>query len=103
MVRCQLVSSRIPDQMASRAILARGDDALELQIVDRVVFGENCKSFFRWVKRRAARDGPGFKHASHLKAKIEMQLCCMMLLHNKAAAAGFRDFAAWLRRAPEIS
>jgi hypothetical protein len=88
--------------MCSPAVLAFGDVALELQILDRVIFRLDRQPSLRRIERRPLANRPRLEHAAHLQTKIKMQVRRVVLLHDEAAQAALRQAPARLRRAPEV-
>lgn len=77
-------SAAIPQQHGPGAILALGNDTLELAVLERVVLDMDGKALLSWVEARPSRYRPTLEHAVHLQAKIIMQAPRSVLLHDKA-------------------
>ena len=83
----------IPDHDGTAAVLAFGNRPLEVVVADRMVFDVRRQPALRWVKRRPFGDRPADQHPFHFEAKVVVQPCRPVLLHDEAVAA------AWVRHA----
>jgi hypothetical protein len=66
--------------------LAFRDRPFEIAIVERMIFDLHSETLVVWVKRRAARHGPGFEDAVQFQPKIIVQPRGVVLLDNEAPA-----------------
>src|SRR6266480_5263345 len=90
----RFVRSDIPNHDGAAAILAFGNDALELQIVDRVILCLKASVRFTILERNSLRHGPRLQHIVHFQSKVVMEMTCCVFLHNESAAASL-SAAAW--------
>src|SRR5438477_3495822 len=88
------VRSDIPNHDSAAAILAFGNDALELQIVDRVVLCLKASARLTILERNSLRHRPRLQHVVHFQSKVVMEMTCCVFLHNESAAASL-SAAAW--------
>src|SRR5262249_49092857 len=68
---------------AAGAVVARGDDALEVAVLERMVLDLHREAFVVGVVRRTLRDCPRPEHARHLEAEIEVQTRRGVLMHHR--------------------
>ena len=82
-----LPGSPVPDDDVSPAVLLRRDDALEVEVLDRVVLGAHRQAADLRVEGRPLRDGPADEDAVDLEAEVVVQRRRAMALNREAAAA----------------
>ena len=82
-----LPGSPVPDDDVSPAVLLRRDDALEVEVLDRVVLGAHRQAADLRVEGRPLRDGPADEDAVDLEAEVVVQRRRAMPLNGEAAAA----------------
>ena len=80
----------VPEHHAARAVIAGGDVALEVAVLEGVVFHVGGEVFERGVERGPFGHGPGFQHAIDLQAKVVMQAGSVVALHAEVVACGLR-------------
>src|SRR5262249_30984722 len=68
-------------------VLALGDDALELAVVQRVVLGLHGQPLVRGIEARSLRHRPALEHALHREAEVVVQPRGGVLLHHEGAVA----------------
>src|SRR4051812_3576093 len=85
-----LVRPHIPYHHRAPAVLAFGNDPLELRIIDGMIFDMHRQMALPAGYWKAFRDGPRGEHASHLETEIVVQARSVMLLHHEAVP--FRAF-----------
>jgi hypothetical protein len=98
----QLVRPAIPDLDRARAVLPRGNDALEIGVLQRVVLDVNGEVPLALPKRDALRDRPTRERAVALEAEVVVQASCVVPLDYEArvtrtclpSAEGFRRLSA---------
>ena len=93
-------AAAIPDDDAAGAVLALGDAALELGVVERVVLDVHGEALVVGRQARAPGDGPALQHAIELEAQIVMQPARGVLVHDEQIA---RSCAAACRAAPRCA
>ena len=95
----------VPQHHRAAAILALGDGAFEVAVVERVVLGLDGKALVLGVEREALGDGPGLEDAIELEAQVIVQARGGVLLDDKAGVLGGSDLrrSARLRRLREIA
>src|SRR2546428_2672186 len=83
----------IPELNGTAAILTLGNRALEISVVERVIFHFDGQPFVVGVERRAARYRPGFEHPVEFEAQIVMEPRRRVLLNHEAwiFRGGYRD------------
>ena len=94
----------VPHDDRAGAVVARGDEALEVAVLERVILDVHREPLVGRVVRGSFRHGPGAEHALHLEPEIEVQPAGGVLVHDEEAAAPvavLRDGAGGLRRALE--
>ena len=72
-VRVGTIGSPVPDDDVARAVLTPRDDALEVEVVERMVLDVDREPPLARVEGRPARDRPGRQHALHFEPKIVME------------------------------
>ena len=96
----------VPDHHRAAAILALGDDALELVVFDRMIFDVDGEPLVAGHEARPARHRPAHHHAIEFKPQIVMQPRGVVLLDDVAAllAAGLpASLAARLGSLAEVA
>ncbi len=95
----------IPQHHRAAAILALGNRALEIAIVERVILHLDGETLVVGIERGTARHRPGFEHAVEFQAEIVMQAGGGVLLDHIAAMLGLGDArrAAGLGRLLEVA
>ena len=76
----------IPQHHRPAAIFARGDGALEVGIIERMILGAHRKPLVGGVNRGAARDRPALEYAVHFEAEVPVQPAGVMLLDDETVA-----------------
>ena len=94
----------VPQHDGAAAVLALGDRAFEVAVIERVILGLDGKALVAGIERRALGHGPGFEDAIDFKAKVIVKPRRRVLLDDKARVFGRSDLrlAARLRRLREI-
>src|SRR5256886_16247640 len=72
----------------SRAIVAFGDDPLEVAVLERVVFHMDREPLVGTVGRGALGDGPGPEHAIHLEPQVPVEPPGGVHVDHEQAAGG---------------
>ena len=80
----QVVRALVPDRHRARAV-AVGDDAVEVQVLDRVVLGVDREAALAALERRTLRHRPRREDAAHLEADVPVQARGVMPVHHVAA------------------
>ena len=93
-----LVAPGVPDRHGPAAVLAGGDLAVELQVLQRVVLGVHREPGRPGLVGQPARHRPAHEHAVALEAHVVVQAARVVLLHDEALAGGGRPRP--LRTAP---
>ncbi len=93
-----LVGPAVPDLHRSRAVLARGDVAVEVEVLERVVLGPDREVVSARVRRDALGDRPGGQRAVVLEPQVPVQRAGVVLLHDEPRG-GCRRRPRRLRRA----
>src|ERR1051325_1464422 len=83
----QLVRTNIPHHDSAAAVLTLRNNALELEVIDRMVFSGHRQSFFTFRIRRALGDSPRFENIMHLQPEIVMKMTGCMFLDYKTPPA----------------
>src|ERR1051326_9230336 len=91
----------VPDDDRAAAVLALGDVALELEIVERMVFGANRKPLLARHQARSSRHRPALEHAVELEPQIVMQPARRVLLHHELPAGAGPQLRLGLPRRAE--
>jgi hypothetical protein len=97
--------SAAPKLNRPAAVLPLGNRALEVAVLERVIFHFDGETLFARIERRAARHRPRFENAVQLKAEVVVQPRGRVLLYYEAPALRGRDcgIAAWLSGFCEIA
>ena len=83
-----VVGAFVPDQDLARAVVALGDLAMKVDVVERVVLDVDREVVLLRVGRHPFRDRPGDQHAVLLKAEVPVQAPGVVLLNDKAWRPG---------------
>ena len=75
----------VPHDDVAAAVLARGDDALEVVVLQRVVLDVERRAAYRRVERGALRDGPAGEDPAHLQTEVVVQPAGPVPLHDEPA------------------
>jgi hypothetical protein len=73
----------IPHLYRAAAVLALGDGAFEVAVVQRMIFHLHRQAFVSRIDRRPLGDGPRFEDAVQLQAKVIVQVARGMLLNDE--------------------
>ena len=85
-----VVGPAVPDAHRARAVLALGDLALELQVLERMVLGVHRQAVVLGRLGQAVGDGEGDEHAVVLEAQVPVQARGVVLLDDETAAVAGR-------------
>ena len=103
----ELVLAAVPDPHRARAVVAVGDVALEVEVLERMVFGVHREMVPLRRRRDALRHRPREEHSVVLEAEIPVQRARVMLLHDEARPFGRRrargGVTARFRRRVEVA
>ena len=80
----------IPADRRAGAVLALGDDPLELGILQRVGLDVHGEPLVRRIRGGPLRDGPGFQDAVHLESQIPVERAGVMLLDDENTPLALR-------------
>src|ERR1700722_2571706 len=78
----------VPDDHVAAAVLTRGDHALELQVLNRVILDMHGQPPRLRIERRPVRHGPAGQYAVNLEPEVVVPPPGAMALHNKTSRAG---------------
>jgi hypothetical protein len=81
----------VPQLDRAAAILALGNGAFEVAIVERMILDLDGQPLVVRIERRAARHRPGLEHAVELEPEIIVQACRIVALDHEAQALAGRD------------
>ncbi len=82
--RKRLPRAHIPNHHRARAVIAFRDDALEVEIRNRMILHLHSQPLVRRIERWPLRHRPRFQHALHLQAKVIVQPRGVMLLYHES-------------------
>ena len=102
----RLPDPAIPHDNGAGPVVALGNDAFEVAVLERVVLDFDGQALVRRVGGRSFGNGPGFEHPVHLQPQIPVQARRIVHMHNQQAALlgpGLGDEPARLGRAIERS
>ena len=71
--RLRLPGAPVPDDDVARAVLLRGDDALEVEVLDRMILDVDRHPAHGRVEGQALGHGPGHEDAGDLEAEVVME------------------------------
>ena len=74
----------VPHDDVATAVLAGRDDALEVEVVERMVLHVHGHPLHGGVERRALRHGPAGQHPGDLEAQVVVQAGRPVALHDEA-------------------
>src|SRR5205807_7351480 len=90
-----LVGPAIPDADRSRAVGARRDVALEVEVLDRMVLDVDREPVLAWAVRQRVGDGERHQHPVALEPQVPVKPARVMLVdHETLAAAAARGLGA---------
>ena len=96
------IDAAVPNDYLAGTVVALGNDALEIAVLDRMVLDHHGKPLVGGIERRPLGHGPRAQHAFHLETEVVMEPGGRVLLHDEhttgPTAQSWR-FAEWLRRA----
>src|SRR5262249_23032805 len=78
----------VPHDRRPRAVVALGDHAFEVAILERVVFDVHGQALLVRAHRGPLGYGPALQHAVDLKAQVVVEPSRRVLVHDEAAAPG---------------
>ena len=81
----RLPRAPVPDDHVAAAVLALGDDALEVEVLDRVVLDVHREPPRLRVERRPLRHRPAGQHAVDLEPEVVVQAAGPVALHDEPA------------------
>ena len=84
----------VPHENRSATVLARGDDALEAAVLERVVLGLHGEAFVGGIEARPLGDGPAHEHATDLEAEVVVEAAGGVLLDHERRAPTARERAS---------
>ena len=95
----------VPDHDRAAAVLAFGDDPLEISVIDGVVLDVDGEALFAGVETWPLGYRPALEHTPEFQPEIVMQPAGRMLLNHEAEplAGRLRKLAAWLWGFREIA
>ena len=103
----RLERAPVPHDHVAAAVLALGNDALEVEVRDRMVLDMNGHAPLVGVERRPARHGPAHQHAVDLEPEVVVQPTRSMALNDEPPAfrrrRGRADIAGRLRCLLEVA
>ena len=99
----RLPRTPVPDDHVARPVLAPRNDALEIQVLDRVVFDLHGQPPLPWVERRAFGHGPADEDAVDLESEVVVQSGGAMALDDEASARSAGRAAFRLGRLAEVA
>ena len=86
--------SPVPDDHVAAAVLAGGDHALEVEVVERVVLDVGRQALHVGVERRTLGHRPAEQDARRLQAEVVVQPARPVPLHDEAPPVGGRRVGA---------
>src|SRR5262249_33783992 len=100
----RLPHSFVPEHHRAATILSLGNCALELAILKGMVFDLHRKALVGRVKVWALRNSPALEHPIELKAKVVMQMRCIVLLNHEREPSwgGLWLFSLWFGRSTKV-
>src|SRR5262249_3189938 len=101
-----VVGSTVPDDAVAGAVLAVGDAALEVAVLERVILGLHREPLLCRVVARALRRGPAGEDAIDLEPDVVVKPCGVVLVHHVSelsAGAGHWPPRRGLRSDAEVS
>ena len=81
----------VPHDHAARAIVPRRDHALEISVLERMVFDFHRQPLLGLVVRRPLRHRPRTEDAVHLQPQIEMEIPRRVLVNDEEVSGNGRD------------
>ena len=96
------VCAVVPNNHFPGAIVPGRNNAFELAVIDRVVFGLHGQALLGRIERGALGNGPGPEYTLHLEAEIVVKASCPMFLNDETLARGLLDLPGWLGRSIEF-
>ncbi len=84
----QIEGAAVPEHHAAAAVLAFGDVAFEISVVERMIFDVDGEGFGERLKRGAFGDGPGFERAVDFEAEVVVQARGVVALDAEEISGG---------------
>ncbi len=78
-----LVDAAIPHDDRARAVVAGRNHALEVAVLERMVFDGDCKMLVGGIHRGAFRNRPRAQDAFHLESEIVVEAARRVLLYDE--------------------
>src|SRR5262249_10868193 len=101
-----VVGSAVPDDAVAGAVLAVGDPALEISVLERVILCLHREPLLCRVVARALRRGPAGEDSIDLEPDVVMEPCRVVLVHHVpqlSAGTGHGPRCRGLRSDAEVS
>ena len=101
----ELPRAAIPDDHVAGAVLPFRDDALEVDVVERVVLDVHSEMARRGIECQTFGNGPADQDAIDLEAEVIVEAPRSVTLHDEAGLLRLRDvaFARRLRSSREVA
>ncbi len=80
-----LEDAAVPQHYTARAVVAFGDIAFEIAVVNGVVLHHGGEGFLRRIERRSLWHGPRFQGAADLQAEVVMEVGGVVTLDEETA------------------
>ncbi len=76
----------VPELHRAAAVLTFGNRALEVSVVQRMIFDFHRQALVLWIEGRTSSHRPGLEHPVELQAKVIVQLARRVLLYDEPQA-----------------
>src|SRR5271166_559434 len=94
------IGSTIPHDYSACAVVARGNNAFEIAVLERMIFDHDGQPLVLGIKRWSLGHSPRSQHALHLETEVVVESPSGVLLYHETGAAARGDSrfrTEWLR------
>src|SRR4051812_36856141 len=83
----QFIRTDVPHHHRAAAVLSFWNNAFEIEISERMIFGRHGKTFFGSLIRRSLGNSPGLQRVVHFKPEVIVKVTGIVLLNDETPCA----------------